>query len=305
MWRPRLSGLLGRYLGSTWVHYCRWGLRRRYHLHGRTIQVTGTRLTGGALAAHPHSSRCSSSPSFSRLFLTVRNRCLVLVPVRHCFCWEMTCLTQRSWLDNGNTFVCQSTELLYWISHISYVTMTTRILRSILNEEVRAVVPQMQCAPALFAQGNQNLIDESSSYLECCLWSAEKLGSSGDDVKKSFRVKRRAGFDSGIRSPALLGQCSRNASRAQQCLVLVLVLVLASRGMRATWHGFCVSWPTLASKQSLLHVPSWEKASNLSSTNMRLASACRVDGHFQYWRNLVGPHEEGEEQCARWKHRTF
>ena len=48
------------------------------------------------------------------------------------------------------------------------------------------MVLQMQCGPALFAQVNQNLIGESRSYLECCLWSAENLGSSGDDVKKKF-----------------------------------------------------------------------------------------------------------------------
>ena len=32
---------------------------------------------------------------------------------------------------------------------------------------------------------------------------------------------------------------------------------------------------------------------------MRLASACTLDGYFQYWRILVAPYEEGEKQCAR------
>ena len=63
------------------------------------------------------------------------------------------------------------------------VGLTRRITH---NEEVCTVVLQMQCGPALFAQGNQNLVGESPSYLDCCLWSAEKLGSSGDDVRKKF-----------------------------------------------------------------------------------------------------------------------
>ena len=33
--------------------------------------------------------------------------------------------------------------------------------------------------------------------------------------------------------------------------------------------------------------PKWENASNVSSTNMRFASACALNGHFQCWRFLV------------------
>ena len=38
---------------------------------------------------------------------------------------------------------------------------------------------------------------------------------------------------------------------------------------------------------------------------MRLASACTLDGYSQYWRILVAPHEESEEQCARSKSSWF
>ena len=71
----------------------------------------------------------------------------------------------------------------FCLALLGAVGLTRRITQ---NEELRTVVLQMQCGPALFAQVNQNLIGESRSYLECCLWSAEKLGSSRDDVKKKF-----------------------------------------------------------------------------------------------------------------------
>ena len=55
------------------------------------------------------------------------------------------------------------------------------------NSVICTVLLQLVSSPALLARRNQNIIVVSLTYLKCCLWCVEKLGSTGDHFMKGLR----------------------------------------------------------------------------------------------------------------------